>query len=50
MSTELNHYYSIKEERLNILTHAFGLLLSVVALPLLIIKSFHYEVFGNLLV
>lgn len=45
MSTELNHYYSIKEERLNILTHAFGLLLSVVALPLLIIKSFHYDGF-----
>tara|TARA_B100000767_G_scaffold142172_1_gene134338 strand:- start:494 stop:1135 length:642 start_codon:yes stop_codon:yes gene_type:complete len=39
------HYYSRKEERLNIITHAFGLLLSMIALPFLIIKSFNYDGF-----
>jgi|TARA_Y100000385_G_scaffold249888_1_gene271617 hemolysin III len=43
MSEDLNHYYSNSEERLNILTHAFGLLLSLVALPFLVVKSFNYE-------
>ncbi|CAM1341763.1 PAQR family membrane homeostasis protein TrhA [Tenacibaculum amylolyticum] len=32
--------YSRKEERLNILTHAFGFLASLVAFPFLIIKSY----------
>jgi hemolysin III len=45
MSEDLNHYYSPKEERLNITTHALGLLLSVVALPFLIIKSFDFQGF-----
>ena len=45
MNEDLNYYYSKKEERLNIITHAFGLLLSVIALPFLIIKSFNYEGF-----
>tara|TARA_B110000003_G_scaffold42848_2_gene40231 strand:- start:41981 stop:42622 length:642 start_codon:yes stop_codon:yes gene_type:complete len=45
MKKELNHVYSKSEERLNILTHAFGLLLSIVALPFLIIKSFNYSEF-----
>ena len=45
MNEDLNYYYSKKEERLNIITHAFGLLLSVIALPFLIIKSFGYEGF-----
>jgi len=45
MSEKLNHHYSKKEERLNVITHAFGLLLSVVGLYVLILKSFHYEGF-----
>jgi len=45
MSEKLNHHYSKKEERLNVITHAFGLLLSVVGLCFLILKSFHYEGF-----
>lgn len=45
MKVELNHQYSKREERLNIFTHSFGLLLSIIALPFLIIKSFDYEGF-----
>ncbi|MFY0631978.1 MAG: hemolysin III family protein [Flavobacteriaceae bacterium] len=45
MKEELVHRYSEKEERLNILTHAFGLLLSVVGLPYLIIKSTDFSGF-----
>ena len=45
MSEKLNHHYSKNEERLNVITHAFGLLLSVIGLCFLIIKSFHYEGF-----
>ena len=45
MNKDLNHCYSEKEERLNIATHASGLLFSLIALPFLIIKSFDYEGF-----
>ena len=45
MKKELNHEYSKSEETLNILTHAFGLLLSIIALPFLVIKSFSYAGF-----
>ena len=45
MSEHLNHPYSKKEERLNIITHAFGLLLSSIGLPFLIVNSFEYEGF-----
>lgn len=45
MSESLNHRYSEKEERLNILTHGFGLLLSIVALPFLVQKSLSYHSF-----
>ncbi|MDB4290184.1 hemolysin III family protein [Flavobacteriaceae bacterium] len=45
MSEKLNYHYSKNEERLNVLTHTFGLLLSVVGLYVLILKSFHYEGF-----
>ena len=45
MSEKLNHHYSKKEERLNVITHAFGLLLSVIGLPFLVLKSFNYEGF-----
>jgi hemolysin III len=45
MSEKLNHHYSDKEERLNIITHAFGLLLSVIGLPFLILKSLNFNGF-----
>ena len=45
MNEDLNYYYSKKEERLNIITHAIALLLSLIALPFLIFKSFNYEGF-----
>jgi hemolysin III len=45
MSEKLNHNYSDKEERLNIITHAFGLLLSVIGLPFLILKSLNLNGF-----
>lgn len=45
MNEKLNHHYSKNEERLNIITHAFGLLLSVIGLPFLILKSFNFEGF-----
>lgn len=47
MSEHPNHLYSKKEERLNIITHAFGLLLSSIGLLFLILKSFHYTGFCN---
>ncbi|TYP99676.1 channel protein (hemolysin III family) [Tenacibaculum adriaticum] len=45
MSENLNHRYPREEERLNILTHAFGFLLSLIAFPFLMIKSFDFSVF-----
>lgn len=42
MSEKLNHLYSKKEEFLNILTHGFGLLLSVIAFPFLVLKTSNY--------
>ena len=45
MSEKLNPLYSNKEERLNIITHAFGFLLSLLGLYFLIFKSFQYEGF-----
>lgn len=45
MSENLNHRYSIAEERLNVLTHGFGMFMSIVALFFLIKKSFNYAGF-----
>ena len=45
MSEKLNHRYSDKEERLNVFSHGLGLLLSIIAFPLLLQKSFEYNVF-----
>jgi hemolysin III len=39
MKEELNHSYSDLEEKINIYTHAFGLLLSGIAFPFLLIKA-----------
>lgn len=45
MSENLNHRYSNTEEKLNILTHGFGLLLAIIVLPILVLKSFEYQEF-----
>ncbi len=43
--SELNHKYSEKEEKLNVITHAFGLLMGILALPFLIHKSISFDGF-----
>ena len=45
MKKNVNPQYSENEERLNILTHGFGLLLSIIGFPFLIYKSFNFEGF-----
>ena len=45
MTKNIIHRYSDKEEFLNILTHGFGLLASLVIFPFLIKKSFSYTNF-----
>ena len=45
MKEELITRYSNNEERLNVLTHGIGLLLSVAALPFLIIKAIDFSGF-----
>ncbi|WGH74781.1 hemolysin III family protein [Tenacibaculum tangerinum] len=45
MTENLNHRYSKEEERLNILTHGLGLLLSIVAFPFLVQKALSYANF-----
>jgi hemolysin III len=42
---DLTPRYSENEERLNILTHGFGLLLSIIGFPFLMYKSFNFEGF-----
>ena len=48
MSENLNHPYSKKEERLNVLSHGLGLALSIVAFPFLILKSLEYTDFWEI--
>ena len=45
MTKNLNHPYSEKEERLNVLSHGFGLVLSIIAFPFLVIKALDYPGF-----
>jgi hemolysin III len=45
MSEKLNHPYSELEEKLNVLSHGLGLLLSIIVFPFLIIKAFSYDGF-----
>ncbi|WP_298781183.1 hemolysin III family protein [uncultured Polaribacter sp.] len=45
MTEKLNHRYNDKEERLNIISHGFGLVLSIIAFPFLLIKSLDFEGF-----
>ncbi|MCT4700105.1 PAQR family membrane homeostasis protein TrhA [Tenacibaculum haliotis] len=45
MSENLNHLYSNTEEKLNVLTHGFGLLLGIIVLPFIVLKSLTYQEF-----
>ncbi|MFK8058754.1 MAG: hemolysin III family protein [Polaribacter sp.] len=45
MSQKLNYTYSESEERLNVWSHGLGLVLSIIALPFLIIKAVSYAGF-----
>lgn len=45
MSEKLNYNYSTLEEKLNIWSHAFGLIVSIVAFPFLVLKSLDYSGF-----
>jgi len=45
MSEKLNYSYSKKEEFLNVLSHGFGLVMSLVAFPFLILKALEYDGF-----
>ena len=45
MSEKLNFTYSKTEEKLNIWSHAFGLLLSIIAFPFLVLKSLNFDGF-----
>jgi hemolysin III len=45
MSENLNHLYSNLEEKLNVISHGFGLVLSVIAFPFLVIKALNFDGF-----
>ena len=45
MKEILNPKYSENEEKLNVLTHAFGLVLSCIGLPFLLLKSLNFNGF-----
>ncbi|WP_233861534.1 PAQR family membrane homeostasis protein TrhA [Tenacibaculum piscium] len=45
MTSKISPIYSAKEEKLNVLTHGFGLLLAIIAFPFLILKSVVYQDF-----
>ncbi|ARV07236.1 hemolysin D [Polaribacter sp. SA4-10] len=47
MKENLNHRYSAKEEKLNVFSHALGLLASIIAFPFLLIKTFTISGFWN---
>lgn len=47
MRDNLNHLYSKKEEQLNIISHAFGLISSIIAFPFLLNKSFYFADFWH---
>tara|TARA_R110001606_G_scaffold280193_1_gene428843 strand:- start:190197 stop:190835 length:639 start_codon:yes stop_codon:yes gene_type:complete len=45
MSESLNHRYSEIEEKLNVVSHGFGLILSVIAFPFLVLKAIQFTGF-----
>ena len=47
MSEQLNYIYSKKEEFLNVLSHGFGLVLSLIHFLFYSLKGLRMMVFGN---
>ena len=45
MGEKLNFGYSKLEEKLNVISHGFGLILSFIAFPFLVMKSLNFEGF-----
>jgi hemolysin III len=45
MNEKLNFTYTASEEKLNIWSHAFGLLLSIIAFPFLVLKALNFDGF-----
>ena len=45
MSENLNHLYSKLEEKLNVISHGFGLVLGIIVFPFLVIKSLNFDGF-----
>ncbi|WP_435413923.1 PAQR family membrane homeostasis protein TrhA [Polaribacter aestuariivivens] len=45
MSEKLNYIYASSEERLNIISHALGLILSIIAFPFLVLKALDFSGF-----
>jgi hemolysin III len=45
MSENLNHLYSKLEEKLNVISHGFGLVLGIIVFPFLVIKSLSFDGF-----
>ena len=45
MSEKINHKYSESEERLNIWSHGFGFIASIIVFPFLILKAISYSGF-----
>jgi len=43
MKENHSNYYDPKEEKINVITHGFGVVLSIIALVLLILKSKNYD-------
>lgn len=43
MKEKTSNYYDPKEEKINVLTHGFGVVLSIIALVLLVLKSKNYD-------
>ena len=41
--SKINHKYSEKEEKLNVYSHAFGLILSVIVFPFLVLKALRFD-------
>lgn len=45
MNENLNHLYSKLEEKLNVISHGFGLVLGIIVFPFLVIKSLSFDGF-----
>ncbi|MBS9774148.1 MAG: hemolysin III family protein [Tenacibaculum sp.] len=47
MEENLNHLYSKEEERLNVLSHGLGIVLSIIAFPFLVQRAFEFHTFWH---